>query len=207
MPRPIPPLPWLFALVLAASPALARAQDAEPTPDAIRRALARYAREPTVDEVVAAALAHDPSSPEAARRAALRARRAAWLPLLRLAGRHVQQRDRTDYLDQDDPRTNLGADQDVQLEARMDFHLGRLVYAPDEAAWGRELRAREADRRVRVRQVIELYFERRRLQLERDLLGVTDVARAVRIAEIEAILNARTGGEFGRRLREAARAG
>lgn len=190
-------------LMLFTSPALAWAQDAEPSPDAIRRALARYADEPTVDEVVAATLAHDPSSPDAARRAALRARRASWLPLLRLAGRHVQQRDRTDYLDSQDPRTNLGADEDVQLEARMDFHLGRLVYAPDEAAWGRELRAREADRRLRIRQVVELYFERRRLMLERDLLGATDVAREVRIAEIEAMLNALTGGEFAARLRQA----
>jgi hypothetical protein len=187
------PLTFVSFLVLS-SPAVA--QPAAMGPEAIRRALLRYANEPTVEAVVAAALAHDPASPAAAERAARRARRASWLPLLRLAARHVQQRDRTDYIDPDDQRTNLGADEDFQLEARMDFHLGRLVYAPDEAAWGRELRTREADRRMRVRQVVELYFERRRLLLERDLLGTTDVAREVRIAEIEALLSALTGGDI-----------
>ncbi len=190
--------PALLLLSLWCFPSAALAQAPEPTPSEIRRALARYADEPTVEELVAAALANDPASPADARTAARRARRSAWLPVVRLSGRHVQERDRTDYVDPDAQRTNLGADEDVQLEARLDFHLDRLVYAPDEAAWARELRAREADRRMRIRQVVELFFERRRLLLERDLLRVVDLAREVRIAEIEALLNALTGGELAR---------
>lgn len=193
-----PRLSTFAALLMFSSASPAAAQSfPEPSPSAIRRALARYAAEPSVEEVVAAALANDPASPSDARRAARRARRAAWLPLVRLAGRHVQQRDRTDYIDPTDPRTNLGADDDLLLEARVDFHLGRLVYAPDEAAWARELRAREASRQRRIRLVVELYFERRRLLLERDLLGVVDLAREIRIAEIEALLNALAGRELG----------
>jgi hypothetical protein len=65
----------------------------------------------------------------------------------------------------------------------------------------REARAREEGRAEIIRGVVHLYFERRRLQLERDLLGNDAVGHTVRIAEAEALLDAFTGGEFGRMLR------
>ena len=55
-----------------------------------------------------------------------------------------------------------------------------------------------------MREVIALYFERRRLQLERDLHGDPELARSVRIAEIEAVLDVFTKGAFGRMIRDAA---
>jgi hypothetical protein len=193
----------VLAFVLVPTAALGQAP-AEPSPEAIRRALARYASEPTVEEVVRAALAADPVSPEQARRAARRARRSGLLPDVRVRIRDDRGRDRTDYLGSN-ARTNLGSDRGLTLEARLELRLGRLVYASDEMAWGRELRAREAARRARVQQVVALYFERRRLLLERDLLGADGLERQLRRSEIEALLDVLTNGEFSRML-EASRA-
>jgi hypothetical protein len=175
-----------------------------PSPEAIRRALARYAGEPSVEAVVEAALAADPASPEEARRAARRARRSGLLPLVRVRVQHGRGQDRTDYVGTN-ARTNLGEDQDLTLEGRVELRLGRLVYAQDEIAWAREQRARESAREARVRQVIALYFERRRLLLERDLLGADDLPRQLRRVEIEALLDVLTNGEFGRMLLQSQR--
>jgi hypothetical protein len=51
-----------------------------------------------------------------------------------------------------------------------------------------------------VRDVIHWYYLRRRLQLERDALGHTSVTRELKIAEIEALLDAFTNGLFGRMI-------
>ena len=189
---------------LCAPIASAQAPASGPSPEAIRRALARYATEPTVEQVVQAALAADPVSPDQARDAARRARRSGLLPIVRFRVQHGRGQDRTDYRGTN-ARTNLGSDHDLTLEGRLELRLGRLVYASDEMAWAREQRAREAARDARVRQVVTLYFERRRLLLERDLLGVDDLERQLRRVEIEAMLDVYTGGEFTRLL-EASRA-
>jgi hypothetical protein len=152
---------------------------------------------------VEAALTADPVSPDQARDAARRARRSGLLPIVRFRAQHGRGQDRTDYRGSN-ARTNLGSDHDLTLEGRLELRLGRLVYAPDEMAWARELRAREAARAARVRQVVTLYFERRRLLLERDLLGMDDLERQLRRVEIEALLDVYTGGEFTRLL-EASR--
>ena len=54
-----------------------------------------------------------------------------------------------------------------------------------------------AARRALIREVVGLYFARRRLQLERDLGLASGLDHAVRLAEIEAVLDAITGGWFG----------
>jgi len=56
-----------------------------------------------------------------------------------------------------------------------------------------------------VTQVVHLYFERRRLQLERDLGGQVEVASELRILEAEALLDVFTNGAFSRMMASASR--
>ena len=129
------------------------------------------------------------------------ARRGGWLPTLQVGARRGQQRDLS-QAGADDPR--LSTDDDLTLDATLTFRLDRAAYGPDEVALAREERTRELERQERYRVVIAAYYERRRLQLERDLMGRHDVLTAVRIRELAALLDAFTGGAFTRGTRRRA---
>ncbi|MAQ13577.1 MAG: hypothetical protein CMN30_02105 [Sandaracinus sp.] len=191
----------LPALLAGASAAQDDPQPREPSPRVIARALARYRHEPTV-EVLLRAIADDEAfDPERARALARRARRGGWLPTLQVGARRGQQRDLS-QAGADDPR--LSTDDDLTLDATLTFRLDRAAYGPDEVALAREERTRELERQERYRVVIAAYYERRRLQLERDLMGRHDVLTAVRIRELAALLDAFTGGAFTRGTRRRA---
>lgn len=157
---------------------------------------ARFAHEPTVAEVLREALAQHDAGVADPDRAVRRARRSALLPEMRVRARRGRARD----ADATQTGTNLSTDDDAVLEGTLVFDLPRAVYSGDEAAWSREGRAQAAARVQLVRLVVGLYFERRRLQMER-ALGAHDVERVVRVAEIEALLDGLTGGRFGELLR------
>jgi len=200
MPRLGPAVSSLLLLTLSVPTSL-RADDGVPPPPTepeIRRALERYRHEPEVSLLVERAVALADADPSRARALARRARRSAFLPDLRLSARRGRGRDRTDSQSADTGRTNLSADDDFALEASLTFRFGAGVYGDDEVTLAREERARAAAREDLIRAVVQLYFERRRLQLERDLLGLTDTERLLRILEIEALLDAFTGGAFTR---------
>jgi hypothetical protein len=165
------------------------------TPDL--EALARsFDHEPTVAEVLRLALAvHDRGLADPTR-AARRGRRSAWLPELRVRARRGRQRDESAT----QSGTNLSTDDDAILEGALVFDLPRAVYSGDEPVWSREARAQAAARTQLVRLVVGLYFERRRLQLDR-ALGAQDVETVVRIIELEALLDGLTEGGFGESLR------
>ena len=82
------------------------------------------------------------------------------------------------------------------------FHdaVDRLLFDRNEVAIAREERELRRARAELVRAVILLYFERRRLQLERDLGHAADLGREIRITELEALLNAFTDGAFHRMM-------
>jgi len=172
---------------------------APPADSARDAALAAYAHEPSVERVVAAALRAAELSPARAREAARRARLSGWLPTARAGIRRGTGRDlalqTTDLLD----RTNLSTDDSLSVDAALIFRLDRLVFAREEVPLLREERALAEERDALVRDVVHLYFERRRLQLERDLLGRRAPAETVRIAELTALLDALTHGAFTRR--------
>lgn len=168
--------------------------------DALRLALVAYAHEPSVDVVVAAALDRAEVDPRRARRLATRARHSGWLPSVRLGVRRGVGRDASSQLTGETDRTAQSSDADLTLEAQLTFRLGAIVYGSDEVAWAREARARAALRSDIARAVVSLYFQRRRAQLERDLLHQDDLDHAVRIAELEALLDAFTDGEFLRMM-------
>jgi hypothetical protein len=210
---------------------LASAQPPGSEQRAVAEALARYRHEPSVREVIAALRAHGRS--DDSDDLASRARLSGWVPTVGLKARRGQAVDLASSSDDDALR--LSTDDNLTLEAALTFDLGRVVFAREEVAIARQAHAARDHEAERVREVIALYFERRRLQVERDLLaehasralpaphedgaeahgGRTAtatstpassrtqeavVARNVRIAEIEALLDAFTGGAFRRMM-------
>jgi len=175
------------------------APDALVSGDQLRAALQRYAREPSVERVVEAALAGAPA--DRAAELASRARTAGWVPTVALRARRGQGVDLSHALADDS--LDLSTDDELTLEAALTFELDRVVFRSEEVALARQTQSEADARAARVRSVIALYFERRRLQLERDLASSADPRRALRIAEIEALLNVLTHGAFGRMLAAA----
>ena len=174
---------------------------------AVLRALA--AVDPPVDALRAAATALVLAEPARARSFVERARLAGWLPEVR-----VRVDRRFNRAESADLGSSLGAplapvgidsNNDVRYECRATWDLSRIIFNPDElAAHAQALRAADVRREVESL-VIRLYFERRRLKAESAAADANDVAAGVRlevrIAEIEAELDAVTGGAFSRLAR------
>jgi hypothetical protein len=190
-PPPVPPPPPLVR-VAPVDPGLLRAAlAADPPLEALRRA--------------ASALAA--AEPEEARSMVARARWAALLPELRI---RVDRRfGRTESLDFGGSAAEaavapVGVDtiNDLRYEARATWDLSRIVFNPDEL--GAETQAmRMADVRREVEStVIRLVFERRRLKAEALATDANDTVSRFRldfrVQEIEAELDALTGGAFTR---------
>lgn len=188
-----------FALELDASAQLADEPAVRPNRGRIARALRRYRHEPSIRQLLEA-IASDPAfDPERARELARRARRGGWLPTLRVGARRGQQRDLSQTGGTTD--TELSTDDDLTLDASLTFRFDRAAYGADEVSLAREERSRALELQERARTVVAAYFERRRLQLERDLGGETDLGSELRILELEALLDAFTGGAFHRLTR------
>lgn len=172
-----------------------------PDPAAVQRALNDG---PPIDVLRAAATALALAEPERARSLVQRARVAAWLPEVRF---RVDRRfGRSESLDvspaplADAPPVSLDTVDEVRYEARATWDLSRLVFNPDElAAHAEALRMADVRREVES-MVIRLYFERRRLKVEAVTTDGNDMAsnlrREARIEELEAELDALTGGAF-----------
>ena len=167
---------------------------------AIREALQRYAREPAIEAVVRATVQAAPPSHAAA--LASRARTAGWVPRIGLRARRGQGVDLATSQSEDNEALRLSTGDDLTFEATLTFDLDRVVFRSEEVALAREERAENAVNAARVEQVVSLYFERRRLQLERDLGAPASPERSARIAEIETLLNVFTRGEFSRMMRQ-----
>ncbi|HHH27815.1 MAG TPA: hypothetical protein ENK57_05640 [Polyangiaceae bacterium] len=167
------------------------------TADQIEQALYRYRDEPSAQELVRAALSERSATPGRLRDAMDRARATGWLPTARGAIRRGQAVDLRGLTGTETP-ANVSTGDDLMLEARLVFRFDRIVFAPQEPALLRELRAAEASEQALSELVVRLYFERRRLQLERDLAGHLDVVRALRILELETLLDVLSGGRLTR---------
>lgn len=188
---------WLLVLALAWSAPASAQEDVQITDATIARALASYRAEPSVQRLVREALSARSATPGRVRDAMDRARATGWLPTASGAVRRGQAIDLRALTGGDTP-TNVSTGDDLVLEARLTFRLDRIVFAPEEPRLLRALEAAEAAEGEIVRAIVALYFERRRLQLERDLLGLVELPRALRILEIEALLDAFTDGAFHR---------
>lgn len=178
---------------------MGRAQEPVVDPGRLRDALARYAHEPTVEELVAHVDDEAAFDPRVIRQLVRRARRSGWLPQIRVGMRRGRGQGLSIQLYDD--RTRLATDDNLVIDATLTVRLDRVAYGPNEVALAREARARADARDLRARLVVAAYFERRRLQLERDLLGRHDVPTHLRIVELEALLDTFTSGAFSRILR------
>ncbi|HEX7476214.1 MAG TPA: hypothetical protein VF331_00265 [Polyangiales bacterium] len=168
--------------------------------ETLRALLARYAQEPSVNEVVQAALRVAAGDPQRFASLTRRARLRGLVPTLELGARRGQGIDLRTAAQSSIDAVQLKTDDSLVLEATLRLELGRLLFAPEEIGIAREARW---DRRARlsvVRDVVRLYFLRKRLLLERDLRGSTDIDHEVRIGEAEALLDAFTNGAFQRMM-------
>lgn len=189
-----------LALALALAPAPAPAPAVPADPEALARAIQGLPRKPTLATVQRAAVRRARLDGGDVRRWLRRARAASLLPTLTTS--YDLRLDRGWSLDRepgvpDALQNDLGNVTTLRLKAT--WELDRAVFDPDE------LRAARAaldlvDWRERVIiEVTQLYFERQRLLLQRELSPPTDMAAAieveVRLAEVEGILAGLTGIE------------
>jgi len=166
---------------------------------------ASRASDPSVDELCRAAVAMALAEPERARSFLLRARLAGWLPELRF--RLFRRFARTEGLTLDDTVASspldVSAVDDVRYEWRATWDLSRMVFNSDELqAHSEALRMADVRRDIQSL-VVRLYFERRRLLVGRPRTEASGVAAAeaeehrwLRVAEVEAQLEALTGRDF-----------
>ncbi|MCA9612755.1 MAG: hypothetical protein H6721_07165 [Sandaracinus sp.] len=189
-------------LVLVALGVVSPAQSQDVDPARLAEALERYTYEPSVDALLEHVDDDDAFDPEAVRRLVRRARRGGWLPQLRVGVRRGRGQDLST---QSTSSSRVSTDDDLVLDASLTLRLDRAAYGPDEVSLARETRARAEARDARARLVVAAYFERRRLQLERDLLERRDLATSLRIQELGALLDALTSGAFTRLRRPRAR--
>jgi hypothetical protein len=202
LPLPLPPNPDTR---LPSEEPPRRPRRSRPLDPGVLRVLA--AEDPPIEALRAAATALVLAEPGRARSLVERARFAGWLPELRLM---VDRRfARTESVDLGTPTdgaalapVGIDSNNDVRYQARATWDLSKIIFNSDEI--GAQFQAlRTADTRREIESlVIRLYFERRRLKAESatadDLDMLPGSRRELRIAEIEAELDALTGDAFTR---------
>jgi hypothetical protein len=195
-----PPPPELVQSV-PTEPAPTEAAPPSYDPVQLEQALARLPAGPTLAEVQAAALAHAGLTPDPSARWLRRARTAAALPIVSV--QWDRRFDRGWSLDQAvgeaDALQNDAGSQDV-LRAKATWELDRLIFAPDELRAARAMLDLADVRERLLVEVTQLYFERERILLERELAPPVDlesaIALQVRLRELEGLLAGLTGLDF-----------
>jgi hypothetical protein len=171
--------------------------------DVLAALLTRYDREPEVQSVIAATLAAARVHPQHFTDMASRSRLRGLIPHLDVGLRRGQGIDlRWTTPTADDLANNRTTADDLMLFGTLRFDLDRLLFTSEEVGIAREQRFAHDAQRELIRKVVHVYFLRRRLLLESDLLGGTSIATLIRIREAEALLDAFTDGAFQRMLRQ-----
>ena len=172
-----------------------------------KRLLARFDGEPTVNQVQAAALSYASMHPEIFSALQSRSRIQALLPELKVKlskGTFEQSRGVTAFSSNVAEKTNATEtlDDDLKVEGEVKWKLSELVFNPRETAVVKENRYTAKERQRMLQTVTQLYFERRRAQIDLMTGPPNDAAaRALaelKIAELTAELDAVTGGGFSR---------
>jgi hypothetical protein len=190
----------ITALCAIFSRSLGRAQEIVYAEAEVSRAEKAYANEPTIEEVLRSSLKTGSGARRAVEQIVDRARASGWVPTVRLGVRRGIGAGLSAYQTIETDRTSFSSDDNLVLEATLTFHLDKLVFDPVEVTVAREKTALDKAIAERIRTIVALYYERRKLQLERDLSGQIDPKSAARIGEIEALLNVFTNGEFERMI-------
>ncbi len=162
---------------------------------------APYRDEPSIDALVAHALANASFDPARASDARERARLSGLLPTLRVDVRRGSGWDLRTQQGASVDTAILASDDSWSVVGSMTLRLDRLLFAHEESSLLSEERRLEEARMHLLVEVVRLYHERRRLQLERDGRGHTDLTTEARIAELGAMLDALTNGGMSQRAR------
>jgi hypothetical protein len=160
---------------------------------------APYGDEPTIDEVLDHAMRSASFDPDRARDARERARLSGLLPLLRADVRRGSGWDLRTQQGSALDGAVLASDDSWSVVGSVTLRLDRLLFAHEESSLLSEERRLEEARMRLTSEIVRLYHERRRLQLERDRSGSTDLATEARIAELGAMLEVLSGGGMAQR--------
>ena len=131
---------------------------------------------------------------------ARRARLAGLLPHVRLSAERGLEQDLSSSTTAQSDRTLAAVGDAISLGATLTFDLDRLVFAPEEVRLLSIERWLGSDERKLVTEVVRLYYQRRRLLREQASARAPDPELTDGISEIEAMLDALTGGEFASAL-------
>lgn len=176
----------LLSLLVAAAPAAADLS-----------VLERFSDEPSVRELQRAAARLAEVQPERVRSWLSRANKAALLPLVRVrVGRGSAELSRDSS-----GRLAYTTTDNWRYEVDAAWSLDRLIFDRNELRAGREAQRLASHREELLTRVAQLYYARRRLQVDAllapDAPGAVD--RAIEIEELTAVLDGMTDGALGRR--------
>lgn len=212
-PRPTRRFGWLLGLGLALGSAAAPASvAAQPAADQARTLLARFEAEPSVNQVHQAALDYANLHPEVFESMRTRSRARGALPELRVQmvsdadedarsvvrfARDAEGRSVADNISATDTKGDA-----LRWLGEVRFRFGDVVFNAQETAVARENRYSARARQQLLQAITQVYFERRRAQIELMNAPPQDpTARALqelKIQQLTAELDAVTGGRFSR---------
>ena len=160
-----------------------------------------YSGEPGVRSVQEEALKYANAHPEQIRSWLSRARKAYWLPKLATGvNPHIGHIDMArEKLGDTDTLTSRQAN-DWRFSVKAEWHFNNLIFNRDEIMLGREFLRQSLMRERILNRINEVYFERRRLQIQKQLDSFQDsktkIEAALRLQELTAELDGFTGGWF-----------
>jgi hypothetical protein len=129
-----------------------------------------------------------------------RARLSGLMPTLRASSRRGLKQDLSSSSSSEVERLAAAVGDDLSFEAVLTFELPRLVFAPEEVRLLSVERWLSGDQRRLIEEAIRLYFQRKKLVLERERAAAPDPELELTIAELEALLDALTDGAFTQEL-------
>lgn len=163
--------------------------------------LKNYNGEPSVREIQEEALKYANAHPEQIRSWLSRARKAYWLPKVHTGlSPHLGHIDMTrEKLGDPDILTSRQA-RDWRLNIQAEWHFNNLIFNRDEILLGQQFLRQSLLRERILNRINEAYFERRRLQLQKQLGSFENnsakIEAVLKIQELTAELDGLTGGWF-----------
>ncbi len=167
--------------------------------------LTGYGKEPSVQTVQEQALKYANAHPEQIRKWISRARKAHWLPKF-TSGVDP----RTSHLESTGEKTGGTETQgmrhgnDLRFHFKAEWHFNNLIFNQDEVGLGREFLRQSLMRERIIGRINEAYFERRRLQISKQIQDApnsqTKIENALKVQELTAELDGLTGGWFSQNL-------
>jgi hypothetical protein len=174
------------------------------TSDQAKQLVERFSDEPSVDQLCAAAEKEAHVHPERARSWMRRVRVAPWLPQVSVRWDRGIQYDESYDDGPSGSSSSVDTDDDTGWRTQVSWDLSRIVFEPNELGVSREGSNLVELRGQILREIVRLYFERRRLQIDALLAPESPddraLVRELRIREIESMLDVMTGGLMTRSL-------